>query len=33
MNINWQWVAAALTIAILCFLAIWLPFWLAEVWG
>ena len=31
MKINWQWFAAALTIGILCILAVFVPFWLASI--
>jgi hypothetical protein len=33
MQINWQWLTAAIVIGAICVLAVWLPFWLASVGG
>lgn len=33
VQINWQWMAAAITIGLLCFLAVWVPFWLGGLDG
>jgi hypothetical protein len=31
MQINWPWLVAAITIALLCLLAVWLPFWIGGM--
>lgn len=31
MKISWGWIAASATIALLCMLAVWVPFWIAGL--
>ena len=31
MKISWGWMAATATIALLCLLAVWVPFWIAGL--
>jgi hypothetical protein len=33
IRVNWQWCLAAVTIGFLCFVAVWLPFWIAGLAG